>query len=204
MVCGLCGWETLSKKTPFNLIKPISIQQAVSILEGKFNIPAIWDDAALNALGVGRDSTTNVRIASSPVVKVLSDVLEPFRLNYVILDEKLILITTNEKADSYRTVEIHGFTTLEAPKTLEQARKLTKEMTSEIAPEGWNDPDVAIWLDVENGCWIIRQSQTVQRKIRAWTSALLEKEKAKEKKKSNDVEPSKNESTLGTSSQPSE
>lgn len=200
----LRGWETLSKKTPFNLIKPISLQQAVSILEGKFNFLAIWDDAALNALGVGRDSTTNVRIASSPVVKVLSDVLEPFRLNYVILDEKLILITTNEKADSYRTVEIHGFTTLEAPKTLEQARKLTKEMTSEIAPEGWNDPDVAIWLDVENGCWIIRQSQTVQRKIRAWTSALLEKEKAKEKKKSNDVEPSKNESTLGTSSQPSE
>ena len=87
--------------------------------------------------------------------------------------------------------------------TVRMMRTKTVDMIDRLV-KGWNDPDVAIWLDVENGCWIIRQSQTVQRKIRAWTSALLEKEKAKEKKKSNDVEPSKNESTLGTSSQPSE
>ena len=187
----LRGWETLSKKTSFNLIKPISLQQAASILENKFNFLAIWDDAALNASGSGRDSTTNARIGASPVAKVLSDVLEPFRLNYVILDEKLILITTDEKADSYRTVELHGFATLDSLKTLEQALKLTKEMKSEIASESWDDPEVSLWIDVENGCWIVRQSQPIQRRIREWTSSLLEKEKAKETRKSGGVSPSK-------------
>ena len=187
----LRGWETLSKKTSFNLVKPISLQQATSILENKFNFLAIWDDAALNASGAGRDSTTNARIEASPVAKVLSDILEPFRLNYVILDEKLILITTSEKADSYRTVELHGFATLDSPKTLEQAFKLTKEMKSEIAPGSWGDPEVSLWIDVENGCWIVRQSQPVQRRIRAWTSALLEKEKAKETRKSGGASPSR-------------
>ena len=200
----LRGWETLSKKTSFNLVKPISLQQATSILENKFNFLAIWDDAALNASGAGRDSTTNARIETSPVAKVLSDVLEPFRLNYVILDEKLILITTDEKADAYRTVELHGFATLDAPKTLEQALKLTEKMKSEIAPESWNDPEVSLWIDVENGCWIVRQSQPVQRRIRAWTSALLEKEKAKESKKSGRDAPSKEATASGNASLPKE
>ena len=200
----LRGWETLSKKTSFNLVKPISLLQATSILENKFNFLAIWDDAALNASGAGRDSTTNARIETSPVAKVLSDVLEPFRLNYVILDEKLILITTDEKADAYRTVELHGFATLDAPKTLEQALKLTEKMKSEIAPESWNDPEVSLWIDVENGCWIVRQSQPVQRRIRAWTSALLEKEKAKESRKSDRGAPSKEATASENASLPKE
>lgn len=185
----LRGWETLSKKTSFNLLKPTSLQHATAILESKFNFLALWDDSALNAVGVGRNSTTNVRIESSPVSKVLSDVLEPFRLNYVILDEKLILITTSEKADAYRTVEIHGFASLDSPKTIDEAEKLTKKMTSEVAPEGWDDPETALWLDVENGCWIVRRSQPVQRTLRAWTSALLEKEKAKKKKSKENESP---------------
>lgn len=177
------GWETLSKNTPFNLLKPTSLQQAMEILEGKFKFLILWDDASLNLAGVGRDSSTAARIESAPVEQIIDALLEPLKLTYLILDEKIILITTKERADSYKTIEIHGFSPVDTPKSLEESLKITEEMKSAVAPDSWNSPDVAIWLDPETDCWVIRQSQPIQREIRRWTNELLEKEKARNKKK---------------------
>ncbi|MGI6401672.1 MAG: hypothetical protein ACOX0A_06120 [Thermoguttaceae bacterium] len=196
------GWETLARRTPFNLLKPVSLQQAIETLENKFKFLVLWDDAALNSVGVGRDSLTGARFASAPLEQILSDLLAPLQLTYVILDERLLLITTLDKANAYKTVEIHGFSTLDSPKTFEEALSLSSEMQAAVAPDSWNEESVAIWLDVENSCWMIYQSQPVQREIRRWTDALLEKEAAAERKKSGLTTPLRAESIPEVASRP--
>lgn len=164
------GWLALSRTTSFNLLKPISLQQAIETLENKFRFLALWDDATLNVAGVGRGSTTLARINSATLDQTLYDLLEPLKLTYVILDEKLILITTKEKAETYKTVEIHEFSGLtNASKKPKDALKATIEMTSVVAPESWKE-DAAIWIDFESERWLVRQSQPVQREIRRWVS----------------------------------
>lgn len=164
-------WETLSQKTSFNLLKPVSLQQATDTLEGKYKFLSLWDDAALNSVGAGRDSSVFLRVDSATIDQVLTSLLDPIGLSYIILGDNLILVTSKEKASSYETVEIHGFAALDEPKAFEEALGLSREMMKTVAPESWNVGRSSIWLDLENGCWIVRQTQPVQREIRRWLDA---------------------------------
>lgn len=163
------GWQTLSQRTNFNLLKPTSLQSALAILESKFDVDLLWDDATLNAAGIGRDSKTLARIESESLDQILFDLLEPLKLTYIILDEKLLLVTSQERANQYRTVEIHNFADPDAEVSEKEIYRLTTEMLDSVAHESWNESDSVIWLDLESKCWIVRQTQPIQREIRRWT-----------------------------------
>ena len=177
------GWERLTKTISFNLLRSTSLQQAIEIIEKTQKLQILWDDATLNEYGVGRDSTTLARVNDAMIEQVLFDLLEPLKLTYLILDENLFLITTKEKAEQYKTVEIHMYASPEEALSGDKAKALVEEMKLAVAPKSWNDPDVALWLDEKSQCWIVRQSQPVQRELRRWTSErVVEKITAKKAK----------------------
>ncbi len=167
LIAETLGWGKMSEVISFNLLKPITLQQAIEILEKNQKICMLWDDATLNELGVGRDSTTMARINDVTIDQTLYDLLEPLRLTYLILDENLFLITSKERAERYKTLEIHMFTQKE-PMSKEQTLTLVEEMKSAIDPKSWDDPDVSLWIDAKSGCWLVRQSQPNQRALRRW------------------------------------
>lgn len=177
------GWERLTKTISFNLLRSTSLQQAIEIIEKTQKLQILWDDATLNEYGVGRDSTTLARVNDAMIEQVLFDLLEPLKLTYLILDENLFLITTKEKAEQYKTVEIHMYASPDEALSGDKAKALVEEMKMAVAPKSWNDPDVTLWLDEKSQCWIVRQSQPVQRELRRWTSErVVEKITAKKTK----------------------
>ncbi|MDD3590920.1 MAG: hypothetical protein PHO46_11720 [Thermoguttaceae bacterium] len=168
LIAETLGWERLKKKISFNLLKPITLQQALEILERSQKIQVLWDDAVLNDFGVGRDATTVARLDDASIDQVLTDLLEPHKLTYVILAENLFLITTKEHAENYKTVEIHMFSSEGKEVSAEEAGTLIEEMKTAVMQKSWGDPDVSLWIDMQSGCWIVRQSQPTQRMVRRW------------------------------------
>ena len=86
----------------------------------------------------------------------------------MILGENLYLITTKEHAESYKTVEIHMFSSEKKELTEQEAIEFADEMKTAVSPKSWDDPDVSFWIDFQSECWIVRQSQPNQRAIRRW------------------------------------
>ncbi|MBR4750765.1 MAG: hypothetical protein IK077_03300 [Thermoguttaceae bacterium] len=168
LIAETLGWERLTKKISFNLLKPLTLQQAVEILERTQKIQVLWDDAVLNDFGVGRDVATVARVDDATIDQTLFDLLEPHKLTYVILGENLYLITTKEHAESYKTVEIHMFSSEKKELTEQEAIEFADEMKTAVSPKSWDDPDVSFWIDFQSECWIVRQSQPNQRAIRRW------------------------------------
>ncbi len=164
------GWRFLSKKTPFNIAKPMPLQQAVEILETQFKFLTIWDDAALNASGVGRFSSVRANFDDLSIDQILSSLLEPLKLTYLILDEQAIMITTKAKGNEYITTEIHGFTEPDSPLTLEEAVQFSEKMMKSVQADSWETTDSSLWLEVNSGTWFVKQPQPVQREIRRWTA----------------------------------
>lgn len=171
------GWRFLSKKTPFNIVKPIALQQAVEILETQFKFLAIWDDVALNASGVGRFSSVRASFEDQSIDQILTNILEPLKLTYLILDEQAIMITTKEKGNEYWTTEIHGFTEPDSPLTFEEAVKFSEKMMKSVQAESWETENSALWLEVNSGSWFVKQTQPIQREVRRWTADSLEGKK---------------------------
>lgn len=171
------GWRFLSKKTPFNIVKPIALQQAVEILETQFKFLAIWDDVALNASGVGRFSSVRASFEEQSIDQILTSILEPLKLTYLILDEQAVMITTKEKGNEYRTTEIHGFTEPDSPLNFEEAVQFSEKMMKSVQAESWETENSALWLEVNSGSWFVKQTQPIQREIRRWTADSLEGKK---------------------------
>lgn len=178
LIAETLGWERLNKKIAFNLLEPTTLQQAVEILENTQKIRVLWDDSVLNDFGAGRDSTTFAKIDEASIDQTLFDLLEPLKLTYIILDENLFLITTKEHAKSYKTVEIHLFSKELAELSEEDARNLALEMKTVVDPKGWEEDDVALWIDLQSGCWLIRQTQPNQRAIRNWLEGRQKQSKS--------------------------
>ena len=171
------GWRFLSKKTPFNIVKPIALQQAVEILETQFKFLAIWDDVALNASGVGRFSSVRASFEDQSIDQILTNILEPLKLTYLILDEQAVMITTKEKGNEYWTTEIHGFTEPDSPLTFEEAVNFSEKMVKSVQAGSWETENSALWLEVNSGSWFVKQTQPIQREIRRWTADSLERKK---------------------------
>jgi hypothetical protein len=71
---------------------------------------------------------------------LLSEIFEPLGANYLILGERLILVTDAATAENYRTVEIFSLIDAKGEKpTLNEARKLVAEMKQAIAPASWKE-----------------------------------------------------------------
>lgn len=147
------GWENLTKKTTFNPLTPPAMQNAVEILEKAQKFQTIWDDATLNEAGVDRDAATSARVESGTLDAALSEILEPQNATYLILGERLILITSKEAARDYETVEF--FSLLGdggARPTLEEARVLIGELKTAVAASTWAvEPEAPVAENGEDG-----------------------------------------------------
>ncbi|MDO5308675.1 MAG: hypothetical protein Q4G03_04180 [Planctomycetia bacterium] len=170
------SYNQLNKQVAFNLFQPETLEQALGKLERSQKIIVMWDDVVLNAFGAGRTSTTVAHIEKSPVHDVIDALLEPLGLSYVTLDVNAILITTNERARDLKTIELHVVE--DRAGDANGLWELANEMRRMIAPNSWEQHDVALWLDVDSGVWAIRQSEPVQREIRNWLAKRLSGETA--------------------------
>lgn len=132
------GWENLTKKTTFNPLTPPAMQNAVEILEKAQKFQTIWDDATLNEAGVDRDAATSARVESGTLDAALSEILEPQNATYLILGERLILITSKEAARDYETIEFFSLLGEDGARpTLEEARVLIGELKTAVAASTW-------------------------------------------------------------------
>lgn len=178
------AWDAANATTSFNLLEPTPIQNAVEILEksSKFPFEILWDDAALNEAGVGRDALASVRVDGGTFDGALTEALEPLGLTYLALDVDLLLITTKERAESCQTVETHFWIPPSASqKSPKEYEKLISELKLAVAPESWGGSDGVdslepnetnvVWIDEPSRVLISRQSQPNQRAVRRWLEA---------------------------------
>lgn len=132
------GWENLTKKTTFNPLTPPAMQNAVEILEKAQKFQTIWDDATLNEAGVDRDAATSARVESGTLDAALSEILEPQNATYLILGDRLILVTSKEAARDYETVEFFSLLGDDGARpTLAEARVLIGELKTAVAASTW-------------------------------------------------------------------
>ncbi|MCF0233816.1 MAG: hypothetical protein HUK22_02410, partial [Thermoguttaceae bacterium] len=148
------AWDALAQKITFNPLQPTPLQNAIEILESsaKFPFEILWDDATLNESGVDRGAATTIRATDASLDAVLTELLAPSGLTYVVLTDKLLLITTQERAESYKTTELHFFASPgEARLDPESAATFLGDLRRAVAPKSWRSAQISPDAEEENG-----------------------------------------------------
>ena len=118
----------------------------------------------------GADLETPVSLIASekPIDQILTALLDPLNLDYVILTEDLIAVTSRDQGERV-DAEIHFYAAPNEEVSLDEALALADRIREKVAPETWK-PDSKergkIWIDPVSHSFYIRQTIRNQQKIR--------------------------------------
>ena len=100
--------------------------------------------------------------------RVLSQLLGPLGVEYFVLTEDLLAVSTSSVGEVY-DAEIHFYAVPEDDISLEEAAGLANRIRESIDPESWHvdsRPGGKIWIDPQSHSFYIRQTLSNQIKIR--------------------------------------
>ncbi len=173
------GWEKLSEKMTLNFLDKVSLTEVCASISKASGLQIFIDEAAILTSGVQAGTAVNVHFNDVPADQILTTILKPLQLNYIILADDTIMITSQSRALAHTTVEIHLFALPDGKHlTSDELKTLPDRIRSEIAPQTWvksvkgPNPDSVeggiIIVDPVSCCLFTRQSQPIQRQISQW------------------------------------
>ena len=194
------GWENLSRLCSLHFFQPVTLREALAVLETSQRIHFLYDRSAMKKAGAGLDSQVRFAADDLPLDLILSDLLASLDLTEVILTENLLLVTSREEAAHKMTNEVHLWGDPERSISEEEFYHLVHQIRTEIDPSSWrktggadsadsagsNDGENAdrlrgddggdgiIWFDSVSKSLLIRQSQPNQQAIRRfWAKTAI-------------------------------
>ncbi len=177
LVPEITCWDKLSQTMSLSYFENVPLMDPIGLIANEAKLEFLFDDAELARKGINRESSAAIRVDHIPIDQVLTTLLTPLKLDYVVLGANLILLTSQEAAREYKTFEVHLFAPPDSAKPSEsQVRSLVEQIKTSVSPGSWKDNQDFIWYDMTSCCLLIRQSQPVQRQIRSWLERHIQQQ----------------------------
>lgn len=175
------GWDKLTEPMTLNYYQMLPLGTILARIEEKTGMTILVDHQSLNrALTPFHSIKATVRCDNGTVNEVLEKLLDSVHstpLEYRIIDHQILEITVRDVALSREkmTIEVHQFGSTDSPE------ELVRTIRTALSPESWYDPEnpeslggASVFIDSVSSCFLVRQSQPVQRQLRLWLNAKAE------------------------------
>lgn len=172
---NICWENKLTVPVSLCLLSAVPLSEALLLLERGYQIHFFFDYAAIPGGGASLETPVRLITTERPMEQVLMELLSPLGLEYVVLTEDLVAVTSgviNKEFDA----EIHFYATPNDSVPLEEAAALADRIRKTIAPDSWQSdskPGGKIWIDPESRSFYIRQTIVNQNKIRRFLQSGL-------------------------------
>ena len=172
---NICWENKLTVPVSLCLLSAVPLSEALLLLERGYQIHFFFDYAAIPGGGASLEAPVRLITTDRPMEQVLMELLSPLGLEYVVLTEDLVAVTSgviNKEFDA----EIHFYATPNDSVPLEEAAALADRIRKTIAPDSWQSdskPGGKIWIDPESRSFYIRQTIVNQNKIRRFLQSGL-------------------------------
>jgi hypothetical protein len=171
-------WDLLLAPMTLNYYRPVPLTEVLEQIESKTALKILVDNQSLNRSAAPLNTLRctvqcNKGTLNEALEKLLASA-ESASLTFRVVDSSTIEITTKETAQEPEkmTVEVHQLPGKEPTATLPD---FTKTVQSAFAPNRWYRADDTqtrrfgtVVIDELSHCFLVRQSQPVQRQIRLW------------------------------------
>jgi hypothetical protein len=164
----LCWENKLGVPASLCLLRPLPLSEILLLLGKEYQLRFYIDYAALPGLGADLETPVSLIASEKPIDQILTALLDPLNLDYVILTEDLIAVTSRDQGEKV-DAEIHFYAAPNEEVSLDEALALADRIREKVAPETWK-PDSKergkIWIDPVSHSFYIRQTIRNQQKIR--------------------------------------
>lgn len=165
---NLCWENKLSAPVSLCFLRSVPLWEALLLMEREYQIHFFFDYAALPGGGAVLETPVRLIAENQPMERVLSQLLGPLGVEYFVLTEDLLAVSTSSVGEVY-DAEIHFYAVPEDDISLEEASGLANRIRESIDPESWHvdsRPGGKIWIDPQSHSFYIRQTLSNQIKIR--------------------------------------
>lgn len=140
------------------------LEEVVDFLRDEYEIEIQIDSNALDDIGIGTNESINVNLRNVPLRSALRLMLQQLELTSIIADE-VLLITTQEEAESRLTVAVYPVSDLLTGK--KELAELIDVLSSTVASETWavNGGGEAEIRSLSSGLLVVGQTQAVHEEL---------------------------------------
>ena len=171
----LCWENYLSNLVSLSFLRAVPLSEALLVLERGYQIHFFFDYAAIPDGGRALETPVRLMAKDQPMEQVLSELIAPLGLKFVVLTEDLLAVTSGAVDEGY-DAEIHFYATPDDDVSPDEAVALADRICKSVVPESWQTDSQSggkIWIDPSSHSFYIRQTISSQFKIRRFLQSAL-------------------------------
>ena len=112
------------------------LEEIVNLLQDEYDVPIQIDIPALDEIGVGGDEPVNINVHGISLRSALRLMLKQHQLTFIV-DDEVLLITTQDEADSRIKVCVYDVRDLVDGNAASALNELTDVVTSSVSADSW-------------------------------------------------------------------
>jgi hypothetical protein len=167
----------LAKKVNLDFVE-VPLKDFAKTIGAMGEINVLLDDKALTDAGVNGDTPITRAVKQIALRQALRLILQEHELNYIAIDDNVLLITTDAKAKEHVVVRLYDVRDLTSTPPRKLIRPegsfgaLTDLITSCIAPTTWSDAGGTGSIAVQRGILVVSQTQEIQDQLADFLAKL--------------------------------
>ena len=170
---NLCWDHKLSESMTLCLLRPTPLSEILYLLKRERGLDFFFDYSEIPGGGTILETPVKLIASKQPLEQILTELLSPLRMEWVVLTENLLAVTTPDRGELFDT-EIHFYAAPEEEVSVEEAAELARMIKENVAPSTWNSEGGGmIWIDPSSRSFLIRQTLRNQRRIRRFVQPGL-------------------------------
>lgn len=142
----------LDEETTMELIE-VPLQEVLDFTSNLHAVPIVLDAKVIDQ--IDRDQPINLDVKGLPLKSALQLVLEPLELEFVVKHD-VLLITTNERAESMVETRVYNVRGIEAPG---EPDTLANVITRTVSPDSWDSMGGPGAVEGLPGCLVVTTDQ---------------------------------------------
>jgi hypothetical protein len=161
--------QALRRPVTLNYLEPAALTRIVDQLSQNSGLDILIDWRALADLGWNPDAETTLSANGEAVGDVLASLLRPLDLNYRVIDQGCVQITSPDQLETALDVEFYAAADLRSGDVSDDP--FTAQIAAQLGDDVLDDVGGTLYLDPPSGYLIAALPQPVQRKLAAVLAA---------------------------------
>ena len=163
---NLCWDYRLSVPMDICLLRPTPLSEVLNLLKKDRGVDFFFDYSNIPGGGTALDTPVKLIATEQPLEQILSELFAPLRLEWVVLTENLLAVTSPDRGELF-DAEIHFYAAPDEEVKIERVIELVRQVKENVAPSTWSSEGGGkIWIDPVSRSFLIRQTLQNQRRIR--------------------------------------
>lgn len=167
----------LQQPVSANFFRPTALQRVLREITAQCDVLIGANWLTLAKEGKTPDLPTQLSVAQVPLGKALGQMLDPLDLDFRVIDERTVEVTTRAAADAHFEREFYPVRSL--LDAGESASSLTERVLAQVDAKTWqaNGGQGAVQFDEPSGCLIVLQTQRGHVAIERYLQSLRDAQK---------------------------